>query len=85
MVRLPSTTAPADRIKLPVSWEVLKKLADEGIATTFDVVTPLKESTGVTLIATEGGADKAYVKTYNEGLVPMYVLTAPNTKEGAFE
>ena len=77
--------ALADRIKLPVSGEVLKKLEDEGIAATFVVVTPFKESAGVTLIATEGGADKAYVKTYNEGLVPMYLLTAPNTKEGALE
>ena len=85
MVNVPATAAPADKIKLPVSWEVLKKLADEGIATTVVLVIPLIESTGVTLIATEGGADKAYVKTYNEGLVPMYLLTAPNTKEGAFE
>ena len=60
-------------------------MEEEGIAATYVVVTPLKESTGVTLIATEGGADKAYVKIYNEGLVPMYLLTAPNTKEGAFE
>ena len=45
----------------------------------------LRYSIGVTLMATEGGAGKAYVKTYKDGLDPVYLLTAPNTNDGALE
>ena len=37
------------------------------------------------MTAFEGRADKAYVNTYNEELDPLYLLTEPNTKEGALE
>ena len=46
---------------------------------------PLRYSIGVTLIATEGSADKVYVKTYKDGLDPVCLLTAPKTNDGAFE
>ena len=77
--------ALADRIKLPVRREVLKKLAEGGIATTSAVGSPPMYSKGVTRMAAEGGADSAYVKTYNDRLDPMYLLVAPNRKEGELE
>ena len=84
-VRTPLVTALADRIKLPVRREVLEKLAVEGMATTASVSTPFWYIMGVTRIAAEGGAERAYVKTYNDGLDPMYLVTEPNTKVGALE
>ena len=60
--------ALADKIKLPVSRDVLMYLADDGMAVTLVVRIPLRYSRGVTLMATEGGADRAYVNTYKDGL-----------------
>ena len=36
-------------------------------------------------MAVEGGADRVYVNTYEDGIDPMYLLWLPKTEEGEFE
>ena len=49
-------------------------MADDGLAVTSVERTPLRYSRGVTLMATDGAADKVYVNTYKDGFDPIYLL-----------
>ena len=49
-------------------------MADDGMAFTTVVRNPLRYSRGVTLMATDGAADKVYVNTYKDGFDPIYLL-----------
>ena len=49
-------------------------MADDGMAFTTVVRNPLRDSRGVTFMATEGGADSVYVNTYKDVLDPIYLL-----------
>ena len=77
MTKEPLIRALADKIKLPVSVDVLMKLADDGMANISVERNPLRYSRGVTLTPTDGGADRVYVNTYKDALDPTYLLTAP--------
>lgn len=63
---------------------MVEKFVDEGTTATLVTTSPLRYNTGVTAIASDGSADKEYVKTYSDEL-DLSVFALPSTNGGAFE